>query len=300
MSWQSALIDRFIRLLIRRRDWGDTDHAVAKRARRLFGSPELFARMHTRRLRVDRVTVDGVRGEWLLPAKPGDGVIFYIHGGGYVSCSPASHRPITAGLARLANKRVFSLQYRLAPEHRFPAAREDAVRAYEWLLSKHDARQIAVAGDSAGGGLSLLLLIHARDRGLPLPACCALLSPWTDLSGSNPSIQENDGQCAMFRPENTAQFAHAFLGDTDPRDPAVSPLFGDLRNLPPLLIQVGATELLLDDSRGLHERAQAAGTSSTLHIFGDVFHDWHMLDGVIPEARIALTEIAEFIGYHIR
>jgi acetyl esterase/lipase len=241
----------------------------------------------------------GVRGEWIEPdAEGGDGgVIFYIHGGGYVSCSAATHRPITSSLARLTGRRVFSLNYRLAPEHRYPAALDDAFAAYEWLLTheKIAPGAISFAGDSAGGGLVLACLLRARDAGLPLPACAVCFSPWTDLAGAGESQHFNDGLCAMFYTENNAEFAAAYLGDASPRDPYASPAYAEFAGLPPLLLQVGSTELLLDDARRVHRKIQAAKGTSRLEIYEDVAHCWQMLDGFVPEARAALRQAASFI-----
>jgi acetyl esterase/lipase len=219
-----------------------------------------------------------------------------VHGGGFVACSAGTHRPITAGLARISGRRVFSLDYRLAPEHRFPAALDDVLAAYRWLLEQGiPPDSLALAGDSAGGGLVLSTLLRARDVGLPLPACALCFSPWTDLAGSSAESRLNDGRCAMFHPENVVEFASAYLGDISPMDPYASPVFADLGGLPPVLLQVGSTELLLEDARRVHVKIQSAGGISRLEIFDDVFHCWQMLDGLLPEARVALNQAAEFI-----
>ncbi len=237
-----------------------------------------------------------MRGEWVAPENPARGAILYLHGGGYVSCSAATHRPITAALARLSRRRVFSLNYRLAPEHRFPSALDDAVAAYQWLLGQGvPASMISLAGDSAGGGLVLGLLLRARDMGLPSPACAVLFSAWTDLAGTGESVRFNNGRCDMFRPENVTEFAAAYLGDASPFDSYASPAFADLEGLPPLLLQVGSTELLLDDSRRVHDKIQEARGVSRLEVYDDVFHCWQMMDGLVPEARAALRQAAEFI-----
>lgn len=280
---------------------------MARRARRLFGSPLPYRWLRTLGLNVRSVEErnhdgDAVRGEWIEPKGADDGgaVIFYIHGGGYVSCSPATHRPITAALARLTRRRVFSLDYRLAPEHRYPAAPEDAVAAYRWLLTheKIAPDAISLAGDSAGGGLVLGCLLRVRDAGLPLPACAVCFSPWTDLAGAGESHRFNEGLCAMFRGENNDEFASAYLGDASPLDPYASPVYADLAGLPPLLLQVGSTELLLDDARRVHNKVQAAHGTSRLEIYEDVAHCWQMLDGFVPEARAALRQAASFIREH--
>lgn len=295
-SWQARCASACSQILIRRRSWGRDEQAVARRARRLFKSPQIFRSLRTRGLRLTPVKNERVCGEWLAVEKPEPGVILYFHGGGYVACSAANHRAITAALAHLSRHRVFSLDYRLAPEHRFPAALDDAVAAYQWLLDQGlSASAISLAGDSAGGGLVLSTLLRARDAGLPLPACAVCFSPWTDLAGTGASLHFNDGRCAMFRPENITEFASAYLGAASPFDPYVSPVCADLSGLPPLLLQVGSTELLLDDSRRVHEKIQAAKGVSQLEIYDDVMHGWQMLDGLVPEARAALQQAAAFI-----
>jgi len=299
-SWQARCFNAGVRIFIRRRIWGNDEQAVARRSRRLFGATRLFQWLRTRGLRFLPIDDAGVRGEWVIPAEPDQGVILYLHGGGYVSCSTATHRPITAALARLSRRRVFSLDYRLAPEHRFPAALDDAVAAYRWLLERgFPASAISLAGDSAGGGLVLGTLLRARDSGLPLPACAVCFSAWTDLAGTGASVLFNDGRCHMFRPENIAEHAAAYLGNASTLDPYASPVFADLGGLPPILLQVSSTELLLDDSRRVDAKIRGAGGSSKLEIYDDLFHCWQMLDGIVPESRTALRQAATFICGHI-
>jgi monoterpene epsilon-lactone hydrolase len=298
-SWQARCANVATRLLIRRRDWG-SEGALTRRARLLFGAPVPHRWLCAYGVRRERVRDGVVRGEWLTPRVVRRGVILYIHGGGYVACSPGTHRPIAAALARLSGRCVLSLDYRRAPEHRFPAAIDDVFAAYRWL-SAHvgDARSIALAGDSAGGGLVLALLQQARAAGLPLPACAVGLSPWTDLAGTSESVRANDGRCAMFRRENIAQFASVYLGAASPYDVSASPVYGEMHGLPPLLLQVGSTELLLDDARRVHEAVLAVGGQSTLQLYDDVLHCWQMLDGLVPESRAALKEIAAFVDTHL-
>ena len=287
-------------MLIRRRNWGEDEQAVARRARRLFGALPIYQWLRTRGVRLSPVCDPHVRVEWVTPKIADSAIILYLHGGGYVSCSAATHRPITAALARLSRLRVLGLDYRIAPEHRFPTALDDAVRAYQWLLEQGmPPSAISLAGDSAGGGLVLGLLLRARDAGLPLPACGVCFSAWTDLAGTGESVRLNDGRCAMFRTENIAEFAAAYLGGNSPLDPYASPAHADLSGLPPLLFQVGSTELLLDDTRHVHDKIQAAGGVSRLEIYDDVFHCWQMLDGIVPEARVALRQAAAFIRDHL-
>ncbi|MBA2340033.1 MAG: alpha/beta hydrolase [Pyrinomonadaceae bacterium] len=298
-SWQARCLSAAIRLLIRRRRWGD-EQSVARRARRLMGAPRPYQWLRTRGLLLTPVQHKGVRGELVVPANSENGIILYVHGGGYVSCSAATHRPITAALARLSRRRVFSINYRLAPEHRFPAALDDAVAAYRWLLEHEGmpASAISLAGDSAGGGLVLGILLRARDGGLPLPACGVCFSPWTDLAGTGASVRSNDGRCAMFHTENIAEFADAYLGNASPQELYASPAFADLSGLPPVLLQVGSTELLLDDARRVHHKISEAGGCSELEVYDNMAHCWQMLDGFVPEARRALRQASEFIRAH--
>src|SRR5947209_4914406 len=235
-SWQARCLNASVRLFIRRRKWGKDEQAVARRARRLFGAPSVYQRFRVRGLSLSPVCNANVRGEWVAPKNYDEGVILYLHGGGYVSCSAATHRPVTTALARLARLRVFSLDYRLAPENRFPAALDDAVAAYRWLLEQGlPANAVSFVGDSAGGGLVLSLLLRARETGLPLPSCGVCFSAWTDLAGTGASVRFNDGRCAMFRTGNIAEFAAAYLGDQSPFDSYASPAHADLSGLPPLL-----------------------------------------------------------------
>jgi acetyl esterase/lipase len=295
-SWQARILDLAVRGLVRRRNWGD-DRALARRARFVFGALPAYSRLAACGLRRERVDEGGVRGEWLVPKSPLPGVIFYVHGGGFVSCSVSTHRPIAAALARFTNRRVFSVGYRLAPEHRLPAASDDVFAAYEWLRGTGVASsEIALAGDSAGGNLVFGLAIRLRDEQRPAPRCIVAFSPWTDLAGKGFSVRANDGRCAMFHTENIAQFAAAALGEALPDLPAMSPGYADLRGLPPVLLHVGTTEILLDDSRRMHEQIIAAGGSSRLEVYDDVPHGWQMLVRLVPEATASLRGAAKFIA----
>lgn len=303
-SLRARIFNSLVRLFIRRR-YGLDKTALAKKARRLWGSPKIFQWYHTRGLRLRVIDENGVRGEWLetndssaaAATAAAGGTIFYIHGGGFVSCSARTHRPVTATLARLTGFRVFSLKYSLAPEDPFPAALDDAAAAYEWLLAQNIApSKIALAGDSAGGGLVLSLLLRLRDGGgRPLPACAACFSPWTDLTGTSESLGANGDRDNMFLPENISEFAAAYIGEESPNNSYVSPVFGDFRGLPPILFHVGSTEILLDDSYRIHRKIQAAGGASELEVFDDVFHAWQMAAGIVPEAGVSLGKAAAFI-----
>ncbi|WP_132252636.1 alpha/beta hydrolase [Methylobacterium segetis] len=239
----------------------------------------------------------GIPGEWVR--RPGDGTgprLFYLHGGGFVACSPRTHRPMTGAFAR-RGFRVFAPAYRLAPEHPFPAGLEDALAAWEAFSAEGPA---AIGGDSAGGNLALALMLRARDRGLPLPQAAILFSPATDFVGTGASYIENGQRDAMFDPEVLRALAPLYLGGADPIDPHVSPLYGDLAGLPPLLLHVGAREVLRDDSVRLAERARAAGVTVSLRVFPVVPHVWQFAHAYLPEARTSLNAASTFLTVHAR
>jgi epsilon-lactone hydrolase len=268
--------------------------------RRVFTPPAWLVGLHSRGVKIEQAD-QPVKGEWILPpdASEDKSVIYYLHCGGYISGSAKTNRPITVPLARRLKRRVFALDYRLAPEHRFPAAVDDALAGYRWLVSLGIApRLMSVAGDSAGGGLALALVMRLRDSGERLPACVVCLSPWTDMTGSGDSIIGNSERDPMFVAEDMERDASLYLGSQSREDPLASPLFGNFAHLPPLLIHVGETECLLDDARQVHNKMLAAGGSSELRIFKGVPHGWQFGTPFVPEARTSLNEIARFIGQH--
>jgi monoterpene epsilon-lactone hydrolase len=252
-----------------------------------------------RGVRTSPATVGGVDGEWVTAdSVPTVATLLYLHGGGYFACTPKTHRAVTTSFA-LAGFRTFAPDYRLAPEHPFPAGLEDAVAAYRGLLQDHAPRQLVVAGDSAGGGLSVALLLSLRERGIPLPAAAALFSPFVDLAATGESARSNSSRCAMFMPESFGRAAQYYLGDGDRRAPLASPLYADLQGLPPLLIHVGADETLLDDSRRLADRAQRAGVKTELKIWPAVPHVWQLFQSWIPEGRSSLREAGMFFAREV-
>ncbi len=272
---------------------------MALMARFATGTPLAFQWLRTFGVKIDRVRAERLHGEWQVPRHSERGTILYFHGGGYIAGSAAGYRPLTVGLARLARRRVFSLDYRRAPEHRFPAALDDAVLAYRWLLDQGvSPRALALAGDSAGGGLVIATLLRLRDLGVPLPAAGVCFCPWTDLAATGESLRTNNGRCPSFHPATIAKYARIYLGDASDRDPYASPVFGNLAGLPPLLLQAASNELLVDDARRIHDSVQKAGGTSRLEIFDDLFHDWPILDGFLPEARQALRQAAAFLDEH--
>jgi len=300
MSFQSRLGCWWIRLTMKRKPPGEA--ALVDFTRRRFEPPSWIVALHSLGTNIRRVD-EPVKGEWILPegASAGSSVVYYLHGGGYISGSAKTHRPVTIPLARRLKRRVFALDYRLAPEHHFPAGLDDAMNGYRWLLSTGiNPKNISVAGDSAGGGMTLALAMRLRDAGEPLPACLVCLSPWTDMTGSGDSITTNSERDPMFAGEDIARYASAYLGAGSPRDPLASPLFGDLAGLPPLLLQVGRKEVLVDDARAVHSKVVTAGGSSKLQVFDRVFHGWHFGAPFVPESRVALREITAFINRHSR
>jgi acetyl esterase/lipase len=295
MSLQSRVGCLWVRFYVKRKPAGEA--ALVDFSRRRFKTPGWLVWLHSLGMKIGRVE-GPVKGEWISLPKSSkeEPVVYYLHGGGYISGSAKSCRPITATLARLLQARVFGLDYRLAPEHRFPAGLDDAVAGYRWLLASGiNPESIAIVGDSAGGGMTLALALRLREAGEPLPGCLICLSPWTDMTGNSDSLTENSERDPMFVAEDIERYASAYLGDHLRDDPLASPLLADLRGLPPMLIQVGQTEVLLDDARNLHTKVRAAGGSSELHIYREVPHGWHYGAPFVPETREALKEVAEFI-----
>ncbi len=247
-------------------------------------------------IEVERVTIDGIPAEWILPAGAvKDKAIFYVHGGGYVSGSCSDHRANVAKFVKGSGIGALLFEYRLAPEHPFPAAIEDSLTAYRWLLGQGVApAHIVFAGDSAGGGLVLATLLALREQGLPLPAAAVALSPWTDLKLTGESHRTNAGVC--FSPPGMSEVCSKYYaGDNDPGLPWISPLYGDLHGLPPTLIYVGGNETLLDDSTRFAEKAAAAGVDVTLKIGQGMFHCYPACAPLFPEATQAMQEICDFI-----
>lgn len=243
---------------------------------------------------------EALEGEWIEPTAPDSAArqrcILYLHGGAYVSMSARTHRSVTSRLASSSNASVFALDYRLAPEHPFPAALDDAVAAYRALIAAGAVpSRIAIAGDSAGGGLTLALLVALREAKDPPPAAAVLFSPWTDLAATGNSIIDNDAaDPLMFGSWVTSEARH-YLGDTPATHPLASPIYADLTGLPPLLIQVSDIEILLDDSRRVFDKAKRSGVDATLQIWPGLPHGWQVFAPILPEARAALRSAGAFI-----
>lgn len=233
------------------------------------------------------------------PASRTDRHVLYLHGGGYVTGSPELYRHLLWRFADAAAVQVAAIEYRLAPEHPFPAALDDAIAAWHGLLAEGaDPRLATVIGDSAGGGLALALGLKLRDCGAPLPAAIVGMSPWTDLALTGASLRRNARADPMLNADDVPDLAKRYLAGADPRDPYASPLYGDPTGLPPTLIQVGSDEILRDDSVRMAERMRAAGCEVSLEIWPRMPHVWHGFVSVMPEARAAIARIGAFVRQH--
>lgn len=248
------------------------------------------------------INASGVTAEMQIPeGAASDAVILYFHGGGYVGGSIASHRNLTGNLALASKCQLLSVEYRLAPENPHPAAVEDAINSYKWLLSEgYDPKKIAISGDSAGGGLAIAAQLKIRDEGLPLPVASAPISPWIDMGLSGDTMSSRQSRDPLIRLDLIREFKSQFLGpNNNSNDPYASPLQADLSGLPPMLIHVGDDEMLLSDSERLAEKASAAGVSVTLEVWPEMIHVWHTFVGLFPEAQDGINRIAEFFSLHL-
>jgi monoterpene epsilon-lactone hydrolase len=253
-------------------------------------------------VRFDPVDAGGVPAEWTAaPGASDDRVVLYFHGGGYVMGSITTHRGVVAGISHASGARVLSVDYRLAPEDPHPAAVEDGVAAYRFLLAQGIAPEsIAIAGDSAGGGLTLATLVALREAGEKLPAAGVCISPWADLTQSGETMETKAAEDPMVSRDLLQQMADAYLSGGDARAQTASPGFADLSGLPPLLVQVGSAEVLLDDARNVADRAKASGVDVTLEEWDDMIHVWHAFALLLPEARAAIERIGEYLKGRLR
>jgi acetyl esterase/lipase len=294
-SFRARILDRILRIM--------TARAIDPKAepRLIRNKIDRLAKRYVRTpkgVAVETFDLDGMPAEFIYPhnvTRERTTTLLYLHGGGYILCSPDTHRPMISTLAKKSGMRALVIDYRLAPEHPFPAAVDDALKAYRWLLANGtDAKSIVVAGDSAGGGLTLALLLALRDLGEPLPAGAALMSPWTDLAMSGWSHITHRKLDPMITIDGALIGARHYLGHANPTTPLASPLYGEYQGLPPLFIHVGGNEILLDDSLRLAERAQAAGVTVDLKIWPGLPHVFQAAQ-FVPEARKALEEMAGFL-----
>lgn len=298
MSYQSVVLGLVLRF-VRKTLFSQTEPEklraiVARSVRRLPPAPaDVAIREHN---------IRGTDAYWFEPrnARPHK-VILYLHGGGYIFCSARdTHRDLIVRLAKAAECKVLAIDYRLAPEHPFPAALDDAVSAYRWLAEiGYAPRNIAVAGDSAGGGLSFSLMLRLRELGIELPAALVAISPWTDLAITGASIVENARRDPLIPAEGLAQGAAYYVGTDDPKNPLISPLYGDVAHLPPALIQVGSEEVLLDDARRMAAKLKQAGVPIVMEEWHKMPHVWHSFATFLPEARAAIDHIGLFLRGHM-
>ena len=244
------------------------------------------------------ININGIRAEWIsTPDSRNDKVILYLHGGGYVAGTIEMYRDLTSRIAKSANARALVIDYRLAPENEvFPAALEDATKAYQWLISemKIPSKNIIISGDSAGGGLTMATLLNLKKNNIDLPAAAICLSPWTDLTISGKTVDSKADLDPFISPKALEFYAKTALNGKDPKDPLISPLFGDLTGLPPILIQVGTSECILDDSVRLAENGKKAGVDITLDVWDGMIHVFQIFAGAAPEGKEAIQKMGDF------
>ncbi len=245
---------------------------------------------------MEAITEFGIPSEWITPPNAGPGVILYLHGGAYALGSINSHRELIARLVVNTSCKALAVNYRLAPEHPYPAALEDAIRAYSWLISSGiEPSRICIAGDSAGGGLAISMLLSLREKGMLLPAGVFCLSPWLDLTLSGDSVTKNRHNDPILSATILEKYVNYYIGTHNANDPLISPLFGDLSGLPPIHIQSGRNEILLDDSIRFYEKAQQAGVDVTLKIWDDMFHVFQLFS-FLHETQESMKQVSEFVA----
>jgi len=288
-SWQAYVFSTLLKYTLKPKLRGQRD--VTRIRRLLIPKPSPLPLG----VRVTPDEVGGLPGEWCESNNTSRGLLLYVHGGGFIACSCETHRPIPAYFATLGF-RVFCPDYRLAPEHPFPAAIHDLIHVFLAMAGSGDAQiPVSLAGDSAGGCLAVSLMLSLRDAARPMPKAAALFSPWTDLACTGGSIQSNEKKCAMFDPSDLPACAEIYLAGTPPTDPLASPNYANLTKLPPLLIHVSADELMLDDSVRLAEHARQDGVKVQLKIWPVVPHGFQLMAASLPEARRSLKEAADFL-----
>ncbi|OIK10527.1 hypothetical protein BIV60_20745 [Bacillus sp. MUM 116] len=246
---------------------------------------------------VEKVDIEGIKAEWLTNKHvTGERVLLYFHGGAYTYGSADSHRALAGKIGKVTGVKVLLPEYRLVPENPYPAAIEDAVKVYKWLLKKgFDSKNIIVAGDSAGGGLSIALALVLREEGVGCPASIICLSPWVDLTSSGESYTKKVKEDPLFTPHGIKKAAQIYAGDEPLTSPFISPVFADLTGLPPLFIQVGSEELLLSDAKMLAEQARRYNVPVNFKVWQGMWHVWQLTGDLLPEAKKAIKEIGDFV-----
>lgn len=254
-------------------------------------------------VKIDNVDVSGVPAVWIsTPEAVKENVVLYLHGGGYIIGSINTHKEFGSRISRVSNSRVLLLDYRRAPEHPFPAALEDAVAAYKWLIDNEGIKpeNVIIGGESAGGGLTLATLLKLRDTGIPLPAAALILSPWADLDMTGDTIRTKAKVDPLASASELFFYSSLYTGEDDPKNPYISPLYADLKGLPPMIIQVGSAEILLSDATRIAEKAKAAGVDVILDIWEDMIHMFQMFALFAPEGQKATEKLGKFIQKHIK
>ncbi len=274
-------------------DIGYSRAAYEKLAVLLGGAPDA---------KCEKVDADGVPAEWVAaPGIDSQRAVLYLHGGGYAIGSINTHRRLAYDISAASSARVLLIDYRLAPEHPFPAAVDDAAKAWRWLLQQgFTSDRLAIAGNSAGGGLTIATLVNLRDRKLGLPACAVAISPWIDLEGQGASITTRAAQDPMVQKAGLLWMAGLYLAGKDPRTPLAAPLHADLTGLPPVLVQVGTAETLLDDATRLAEKLYRAGGDVRLAVWPDMLHVFPFFAPILSEGRDGCREIGQFIRDRMR
>ncbi|MBY8989766.1 MAG: alpha/beta hydrolase [Candidatus Lokiarchaeota archaeon] len=254
-------------------------------------------------VKIDNVDVSGVSAVWIsTPEAVEENVVLYFHGGGYVYGSINTHKEFMSRISRVSNSRVLLIDYRRAPENPFPAALEDAITAYKWLIDSEGIKpeNLIIGGESAGGGLTLATLLKLRDTGISLPAAALVLSPWADLDMTGETIRTKARVDPLANPSDLFFLASLYVGEDDPKNPYISPLYGDLKGLPPMIIQVGSAEILLSDAERIAEKAKAADVDVILDIWEDMIHMFQMFALWSPEGQKATEKLGKFIQKHLR
>jgi monoterpene epsilon-lactone hydrolase len=295
-----SLRSRMVKFVIQNTNIMNGKHGTVAETRRMTDSAARLLRPPGG-VAIHKARAGGVPGEWIIPQDaPADRALLYMHGGGFVFGSLVTHRALIARLAISAGTRAFSVDYRLAPEHPFPAALDDSLEAYRSLIRDGiQPKRIIVAGDSAGGTLALALILSLQKEGASLPAAAVCISPVTDMVWTGSSMRTKAGIDPIFTEGGSSPLGSSihtdYIGSEDPRNPLISPLYGDMRGMPPVLLHVGEDEVLLDDSVRLAERVRAAGGHAELVVWDGLWHVFQVFAPFVPEATQSIRQIGEFI-----
>ena len=291
----------FIKQLLRRIK-NRTDYRDIHFARRGFERVVSKFNNHLRGFVYTPAVIEGLKSEWVMPEEAdGTKVLLYFHGGGYATGSINTHRALVSQIVKNARIKGLIIDYRLAPEHKYPAPIEDATKVYQWLLANgYGSQQVAFGGDSAGGGITICTLLYLRDNHIPLPNCAIAMSPWLDHTMSGESYHKHKDLDPMLVAEGFPVWSQHYLHETDPSSPYASPIFHDVSGLPPIFIQVGEEEMLLDDSTRFTAKAKEAGVDVTLEIYAKKFHVFNAFWRVLPRAREANKKLGAFLEKHLK